>query len=106
MDYKVEFSVDGKNWHELEGVVMGFPALDWDRVRPACPKPIWRNAGVPYAVPPGYQFGSVDHFHSDNVGYRKHSNVLRIEAKRRHEKREAEVPRGQYDYAVSQFYID
>lgn len=67
---------------------------------------LYRNAGVSYVVSAGRQWGSIDRCRSDNAGYRKHSNVLRIEARRRHEKREAEVPRDQYDYAVSHFYID
>jgi hypothetical protein len=105
--YDVEFSLDGKNWHKLEGVVMDIPALNWDLARPVRPVPIWRNAGVPYAVRQGYQYGSVDHQRSIRCGFRKHGNQLRIVAKNTHLNRMGHAP---YDsnneYVISQFYID
>ena len=64
---------------------------------------IFRNSGVPFPIKRGYQHGSVDHQRSINNGYRKHSNILRIEARARFESRE----RGEnYAYAVCAFYID
>ena len=64
---------------------------------------IFRNSGMPLPIKQGYQYGSVDHQRSLNKGYRKHSNVLRIEANARSRRT---LDMGDYAYAVYAFYID
>lgn len=63
----------------------------------------FRNSGMPFPIKRGFQHGSVDHQRSLNKGYRKHSNVLRIEASVR-ARRAGDL--GDYAYLVYAFYID
>lgn len=58
---------------------------------------------MPFPIKRGFQHGSVDHQRSLNKGYRKHSNVLRIEANVRARRADDS---GNYAYAVYAFYID
>ena len=68
---------------------------------------VFRNAGVPYPVPHGFQYGSVDNQRSIRRGFRKHGNQLRIVAKNQYLNRIGHAPYDYgADYVVFCFYID
>lgn len=93
----LEFSRDGgKTWETIPGL------------RPSA-LPMWPcpNAApetwTEYGYPPFSSFGSVDHYRSEDKGYRAHSRALKILAKLRHQ---GEELLDAYDRTVCDFYID
>lgn len=98
---EMEISYDGgKTWQPSGFTVRPETIVDLGLFQDSVPAPkTWPEGGYePFSL-----FGSVDHYRSEDKGYRAHSRALKILAKLRHQGEELLEA---YDRTVHEFYID